>query len=37
MYYAPNVAEKLKQLGNHPMAEKVEAVKDALKYFGVII
>lgn len=32
----PNVVEELKQPGNHPTAEKVEAIKDALKYFEVI-
>lgn len=32
MYDAPNAVEELK----HPTAEKVEAIKDALKYFGVI-
>ncbi len=37
MYDAPNAVEKLKQPGKHPTAEKVEAIKDALKYFGVII
>lgn len=30
MYDAPNAVEELK----HPTAEKVEAIKDALKYFG---
>ena len=37
VYDAPNAVEKLKQPGKHPTAEKVEAIKDALKYFGVII
>lgn len=32
MYDAPNAAEELK----YPTAEKLEAIKDALKYFGVI-
>ncbi len=32
MYDAPNAVEELK----HPTTEKVEAIKDALKYFGVI-
>ena len=33
MYYdTPNAAEELK----HPTAEKVEAIKDALRSFGVI-
>ena len=36
MYDAPNVVEELKQPRKHPTAEKVEAIKDALKYFGMI-
>jgi len=36
MYDAPNAVEKLKQPRKHPTAEKVEAIKDALKYFNVI-
>lgn len=36
MYDAPNMVEELKQLRRHPTAEKVEAIKDALKHFGVI-
>ena len=36
MYDAPNAVEKLKQPRKHPTAEKVEAIKDALKYFEVI-
>ena len=36
MYDAPNAVEELKQPRKHPTAEKVEAIKDALKYFGVI-
>lgn len=36
MYDASNAVEELKQLGKHLMAEKVEAIKDALKYFEVI-
>ena len=36
MYDAPNMEEELKQLRRHPTAEKVEAIKDALKHFGVI-
>ena len=35
MYDAPNATEELKQTRKHPTAEKVEAIKDALKYFGV--
>ena len=30
------MGEELKQLRRHPTAEKVEAIKDALKHFGVI-
>ena len=36
MYDAPNMVEELKQPRGHPTAEKVEAIKDALKHFGVI-
>ena len=36
MYDAPNVVEELKQPRKHPPKEKVEAIKDALKYFEVI-
>ena len=36
MYDAPNAVEELKQLRKHPTAEKVEAIKDALKHFEVI-
>ena len=36
MYDAPNVVEELKQPRKHPTAEKVEAIKDALKHFEVI-
>ena len=36
MYYAPNAVEELKQPRKHPTAEKVEAIKGALRYFGVI-
>jgi len=36
MYDAPNVVEELKQPRKHPTPEKVEAIKDALKYFEVI-
>ncbi len=35
MYDALNAVEKLKQLMKHPTPEKVEAIKDALKYFGI--
>ena len=37
MYDAPNAVEELKQPRKHPTAEKVEAIKDALEYFGIII
>ncbi|MGJ0895703.1 recombinase family protein [Thomasclavelia ramosa] len=36
MYDAPNAVEELKQPRKHPTPEKVEAIKDALKYFEVI-
>ena len=36
MYDAPNAVEELKQPRKHPTAEKVEAIKGALRYFGVI-
>ena len=36
MYDAPNMVEELKQPRRHPTVEKVEAIKDALKHFGVI-
>lgn len=36
MYDALNVVEELKQPRKHPTAEKVEAIKDALEYFGVL-
>ena len=35
MYDAPNAVEELKQPRKHPTAEKAEAIKDALKYFGI--
>lgn len=35
-YDAPNAVDELKQPRKHPTAEKVEAIKDALKYFEVI-
>ena len=34
MCNAPNAVEELKQPRKHPTAEKVEAIKDALRYFG---
>ena len=36
MYDAPNAVEELKQPRKHPTAEKAEAIKDALKHFGII-
>ncbi|NBH82258.1 hypothetical protein D7X88_04375 [bacterium C-53] len=36
MYDAPNAVEELEQPRKHPIAEKVEAIKDALKHFEVI-
>ena len=36
MYDAPNAVEELKQPRKHPTAEKVEAIKDALKYYQII-
>ena len=36
MYDAPNAVEELKQPRKHPTAEKVDAIKDALKHFEVI-
>jgi len=32
----PNAVEELKHERKHPTPEKVEAIKEALKYFGVI-
>ncbi|MDO5346701.1 MAG: hypothetical protein Q4E91_13295 [Lachnospiraceae bacterium] len=36
MYDAPNAVKELEQPRKHPPKEKVEAIKDTLKYFGVI-
>lgn len=36
MYDVPNAVEELKQPRKHPPKEKIEAIKDALKYFEVI-
>ena len=36
MYDAPNAVEELKQPRKHPTAEKVGAIKDALKHFEII-
>ena len=35
-YDAPNAVDELKQPKKHPPKEKMEAIKDALKYFEVI-
>ena len=35
MHDAPNAVEELKQPRKHPTAKKVEAIKDALRYFQV--
>lgn len=37
MYDAPNAVEELKQPRKHPTPKMVEAIKDALKYFQVIL
>lgn len=36
MYDAPNAVEELKTPRKHPTPEKVNAIKDALKHFGII-
>ena len=36
MYDAPNAVEELKQPRKHPTVEKVEAIKDALRYFEIM-
>ena len=36
MYDAPNAVEELKHPRKHPTAEKVEAIKDALRHFEII-
>lgn len=36
MYDAPNAVEELKRPRKHPTAEKIEAIKDALKFFEII-
>ena len=36
MYDAPNAVEELKQPRKHPTAEKVEAIKDALRHFELV-
>ena len=37
MYEAPNAVEELKQPRKHLTSEKIEAIKDALKHFGLIL
>ena len=36
MYDAPNAVEELKRPRQHPSEKMVEAIKDALKHFGII-
>ena len=36
MYDTPNAVEELKQPRKHPTVEKVEAIKDALRYFEIM-
>lgn len=36
MHDAPNTVEELKHERKRPTPEKMEAIKDALKHFGVI-
>mgnify|MGYP007126828127 CR=1 FL=1 len=36
IYEASNAVKELKQPGKHTTPEKVESIKDTLKYFGVI-
>ena len=36
MYDAPNAVQELKRPRSRPTAEMVKAIKDALKYFGII-
>ena len=35
MYDAPNAVEELKQPRKHPPKENIEAITEALRYFGV--
>ena len=37
LYDAPNTVEELKNPRKHPTPEKVKAIKDALKYFEIIV
>lgn len=36
MYDDSSAVEELKQPRKHPIAEKVEAIKDALKHFQIL-
>ena len=36
MYDAPNAVDELKDPQRHPTQEKIDAIKDALKHFGII-
>ncbi len=36
MHDAPNTVEELKQPRKHPTAEKVEVIKETLKYFEIM-
>lgn len=36
MYDAPNAVAELKQPRKHPTVEKVEAIKDALRFFEIL-
>ena len=36
MYDAPNGVEKLKNPRSHPTPKMINAIKDALKYYGII-
>ena len=37
MYDAPNAVEVLKQSRKNPTQEKVDAIKDALRYFKIYL
>lgn len=36
MLDAPNAVEELQNSRKHPTAEKLEAIKDSMKHFGII-
>ncbi len=36
MYDAPNAVEELKHERKHPTPEKVDAIKNALRHFGLV-